>query len=1259
MESPCRAIFSIIVVIVSVVMFGFHQPVAAVDDDGNGIEDDLEVELIEQFKPAFVMHLNSPIEPEPVEIMLETDTGSYLTSADLWVEEYFADGSPYAYQPYCDSYQGRNCEDHELHRFDNSWGWWANENGAHINYYVQMQYGEYGDEQGPMWRSLYLNGGPGVRGPGSDYPPTIYAHAFNWMTGVIVIQYWFFYPYNDWVMNHEGDWEHINVVLANGPNGYRIAEVDYYIHEKYINLKHYDQVENDLGKAHFVDQTHPVVYVGGRGELLCAGAFGSGEVSGASYPAPGDWLNVGARIVSGITLCDTADERVTPGKYISYRDVNVIRIPRIFRGSDDDLYGNEYFAEHPELAWMRANVYWGTRVTDAPGGWNHVPTVAGHGNIAPLTPLYQVTWENRFPGEFEEYDGPMVSIWNNRPALFASALLDGTELHGCPIRIVEESVGSDVVLDSPCRYVSLEQQPEVRIDVPFIFTTATGDVLCFDSFGSSIPGSPVTSVSMTYQSNDLAAIYTEIDFDAGIVDASRALRVAGDGGLQDVLAFSCLASDGSSLEQVRVDLESLGLEGGVVLFSDSGSGGDFIGGDDVWSKAIDIDQVEIGTYSLPFAARDTQGQVYLGEVVVEVTRKLGSFVDRSDFAGPLLAIDNTPSCTIPIDYNGDGRQDILNAYADGMGQLYQNGPGLTFVDVSAIVFPSLTNPVAGTEGVIAADIDNDGDEDLMVSHGQSPVLYRWDEDNGAFCISSSEVFDYVPDRVLSAAWGDYNGDGWVDLAVIGRFDSHQPPGYPGGIANLILYRNFAGRLFYSTAASTEVGVEDAVPEDPVPIRVAWADPNGDGLPDLFFSDIDAQSAGSKIFINSGFSATAMDHQFVDGTAVWFGVNGGPECAVSQHFVDLDNDGDQDLIVGRKRSSDNLLIYENTGSTFVESDKSSWSVGEFPMSLDEALVGDFDLDGMPDILAVPSLESEQTRLLFNREAGSIRFSESPDLGIAVGGNRRGLVSDWLGGEPTVYLAKHNLGAIDRGVLYGFERDTGAEPPVYTNIKLLASGSVNGSGIGAKVEVLYTKSGETSLTTLTKWIDGGSGHGGQEARVLQFGMEGVATNPAVRVTWPDGSESLKLFTPSSADPGVDAVEVSCSSSTLEIIPRKIGKNMEEVTANFYVGADENWWEFVWDTNYPTDDEIEFYGSVVPAGCSCMAPSSPELLNAGNPEVEIEWEHIGVNLFRRTLRWRGRCCFQDCDFTYKVSSKLNDMVAESEVLSCQTGAFCVSEY
>src|SRR5438876_106289 len=55
-------------------------------------------------------------------------------------------------------------------------------------------------------------------GHGQDYKPTQYVHLywFNREKGLLGIQYWFYYPYNEWINHHEGDWERINVILR-GP----------------------------------------------------------------------------------------------------------------------------------------------------------------------------------------------------------------------------------------------------------------------------------------------------------------------------------------------------------------------------------------------------------------------------------------------------------------------------------------------------------------------------------------------------------------------------------------------------------------------------------------------------------------------------------------------------------------------------------------------------------------------------------------------------------------------------------------------------------------------------------------------------------------------------------------------------------------------------------------------------------------------------------------------------------------------------------
>ncbi len=53
--------------------------------------------------------------------------------------------------------------------------------------------------------------------PGSPDPRDwiVYGHVYPAQDGGVLVQYWFFYPFNDFlaVFNHEGDWEHVTVRL--------------------------------------------------------------------------------------------------------------------------------------------------------------------------------------------------------------------------------------------------------------------------------------------------------------------------------------------------------------------------------------------------------------------------------------------------------------------------------------------------------------------------------------------------------------------------------------------------------------------------------------------------------------------------------------------------------------------------------------------------------------------------------------------------------------------------------------------------------------------------------------------------------------------------------------------------------------------------------------------------------------------------------------------------------------------------------------
>ncbi len=140
---------------------------------------------------------------------------------------------------------------------------------------------------------FYLDFPGDPRRPGCDYeedfkalapshPPVVYAHLLNDPgTGQIVVQYWFYYYFNDWNNKHESDWEMIQLVFdatsaANALKG-EPASVAYAQHESGLTLAWNDgKVRKEDGR--------PAVYVGSgshatqyrSGIFLGKGEAGSG-----------------------------------------------------------------------------------------------------------------------------------------------------------------------------------------------------------------------------------------------------------------------------------------------------------------------------------------------------------------------------------------------------------------------------------------------------------------------------------------------------------------------------------------------------------------------------------------------------------------------------------------------------------------------------------------------------------------------------------------------------------------------------------------------------------------------------------------------------------------------------------------------------------------------------------------------------------------------------------------------------------------------
>jgi hypothetical protein len=93
-----------------------------------------------------------------------------------------------------------------------------------------------------------------------DSQPTVYAHVVTEPArpGKVALQYWFFYPFNDFANKHEGDWEMIQLVFdandAHDALGKTPVEVGYSSHEGA------ERAAWDDDKLEKVDGARPVVY---------------------------------------------------------------------------------------------------------------------------------------------------------------------------------------------------------------------------------------------------------------------------------------------------------------------------------------------------------------------------------------------------------------------------------------------------------------------------------------------------------------------------------------------------------------------------------------------------------------------------------------------------------------------------------------------------------------------------------------------------------------------------------------------------------------------------------------------------------------------------------------------------------------------------------------------------------------------------------------------------------------------------------------
>lgn len=294
------------------------------------------------------------------------------------------------------------------------------------------------------------------------------------------------------------------------------------------------------------------------------------------------------------------------------------------------------------------------------------------------------------------------------------------------------------------------------------------------------------------------------------------------------------------------------------------------------------------------------------------------------------------------DYDGDGDLDLAVVTKTGEVRLYRSDDG-KFANIG----PQLGLPTSSSiiddypAGLAWGDFDGDGDLDLYVGTSMRPILgrvqlarnylYRNDGARGLSEVAKQVGVDVPGANTRQVSWIDYDSDGDLDLFVAGR------AGYSR------LFRN-------DNSHFQDVSAETGVFNSRRTVGACWFDMDQDGDLDLFLANQDGDKDSLYRNDHGKFTDVAAEQKMDQPQRT--GAEGGVGCSVG----DFDNDGDLDLFVASY--GDNLL-YRNDGTGQFEEVARQFGITGSVHAVG-ASWGDHNNDGYLDLFVTGYENSEPTR-----------------------------------------------------------------------------------------------------------------------------------------------------------------------------------------------------------------------------------------------------------------------------------------------------------